>query len=57
MDKFQANHELALLYTKISVERYLKEFPKAADDSIMVRVKDEYIKAMELYNGSTSYKD
>lgn len=54
MDEYQANHELALLYTKIITERYVKEYPNSTDDSIMVRIKSEYIKAMNLYNGGTN---
>ena len=56
MDEYQANHELELLYTKISTEQYLKEYPNAANDSIMVRIKAEYTRAMNLYNGGTTPK-
>ena len=56
MDEYQANHELALLYTKISTEHYLKEYPSSTDDSIMVRIKAEYTKAMNLYNGGATPK-
>lgn len=54
MDEYQANHELALLYARISTEHYLKEYPNSTDDSIMVRIKSEYTKAMNLYNGGTN---
>ena len=56
MDEYQANHELALLYARISTEHYLKEYPNAADDSIMVRIKAEYRRAMNLYNGGATPK-
>lgn len=56
MDEYQANHELALLYARISTEQYLEEYPNAANDSIMVRIKAEYTRAMNLYNGGTTPK-
>lgn len=56
MDEYQANHELALLYTKIITERYVKEYPSSTDDSIMVRIKAEYTRAMNLYNGGATPK-
>lgn len=56
MDEYQANHELALLYTKIITERYVKEYPSSTDDSIMIRIKSEYTRAMNLYNGGATPK-